>query len=258
MFDSIGADPELFLRDISGKTISAIGRFGGTKEKPQKVPKLGKGYAYQEDNVLLEYNIPPVSSLEHFSTSNYAMQTHLAELALKQNLILHYSASEIMPDDQLADPRAHVFGCEPDYNAWKLEINPRPVSPDPALRSAGGHIHFGFQNTNAFAVRFVRMLDAYCGLYSVLHDPDTRRRQLYGKAGAMRRKKYGVEYRVLSNFWTGNREHQKFLWSLAKQAYRSAENTSGFDPSVTYATEIQTAINTSDKALAKRVHEKLV
>ena len=63
----VGADPELFLADKTGKKIlSAIGKIGGTKENPIQVEKMHKGFCYQEDNVLVEYNIPPVCSPEQF------------------------------------------------------------------------------------------------------------------------------------------------------------------------------------------------
>lgn len=44
-------------------------------------------------------------------------------------------------------------------------------------------------------------MDLYLGVPSVLIDPDTRRRSLYGKAGCFRLTDYGVEYRVLSGYF---------------------------------------------------------
>ena len=54
---TIGADPELFLRDGDAIT-SAIGLIGGDKYEPRLVT-LG---AVQEDNVLAEFNIDPAIS----------------------------------------------------------------------------------------------------------------------------------------------------------------------------------------------------
>ena len=43
---TLGADPELFLVDTSGKFISSVGKIGGTKDKPQPV---GEGCLIQEE-----------------------------------------------------------------------------------------------------------------------------------------------------------------------------------------------------------------
>ena len=54
---SIGCDPEFFLLK-NKQPHSAIDLVGGTKEKPKPLPK-GKGFSVQEDNVSVEFNIPP-------------------------------------------------------------------------------------------------------------------------------------------------------------------------------------------------------
>ena len=53
-----GCDPEFFLKDKTGKFISAIGLVGGSKEEPKAI---GNGCFVQEDNVAVEFNIPPVN-----------------------------------------------------------------------------------------------------------------------------------------------------------------------------------------------------
>ena len=53
-------------------------------------------------------------------------------------------------------------------------------------------------------ITVVRIMDITHGIPSVLLDSSERaveRRKLYGKAGCHRPTEYGVEYRVLSNFW---------------------------------------------------------
>src|SRR3546814_1862742 len=59
----------------------------------------------------------------------------------------------------------------------------------------------------------VKQLDWYLGLWSLGKDKDKVRRSLYGKAGACRIKPYGVEYRVLSNFWIKNKKSRLETWN---------------------------------------------
>lgn len=79
------------------------------------------------------------------------------------------------------------------------------------LRSFGGHVHFGwlqggydFLTDEEGKQELIRVLDCTAGLWSLQNDNSPghkRRRELYGKAGCFRPTSYGVEYRVLSNFW---------------------------------------------------------
>ena len=61
------------------------------------------------------------------------------------------------------------------------------------------------------------MMDCFHGIISVLLDSSkssARRKELYGKAGAHRPKDYGVEYRVLSNYWLKSPELVMLMESL--------------------------------------------
>lgn len=200
---TIGSDPELFLEDDTGKVISAIGKIGGTKEKPRPIKHLGKGFAVQEDNVLLEYNTPPAKT--NYLWSHYHRQMHefLREMVGQLGLRLSKKASHSMDEDQLNHPSAFVFGCDPDYNVWKMKWNAKPQCDDPKLRSAGGHLHVCYTNPNqADSIRLGRWLDYFVGAPLAMIDPDKKRRLLYGRPGAIRFKPYGLEYRTPSNFWT--------------------------------------------------------
>ena len=49
-------------------------------------------------------------------------------------------------------------------------------------------------------------------------DPGTERRQLYGLAGSFRQKKYGVEYRSLSNWWIFSEETMQWFFENTHKA----------------------------------------
>jgi hypothetical protein len=247
----LGADPELFLREASsGHIISAIGKIGGSKDVPMQAEGLPKGFCHQEDNVLVEYNIPPAKTRTEFTKFNQQMLAYLETKVGNQGWQLHTVASHVMDPSELEDPRALVFGCDPDFNVWTLDDNPRPECTDPLLRSAGGHIHIGMKLSTADKVMLGRMLDSTVGLWSVVNDPDSRRRELYGKAGAIRMKKYGLEYRTCSNFWLRSASLMDNVYVWAEEAVRRF-HAKEFKVVEQYATDVIQTINTGNVAMAK-------
>ena len=239
----LGSDPETFLEDVNGKPISAIGYIQADKWNPLQIPDMEKGFTLQEDNVSLEYGIPPASSAEEFVHHIQAVMERSKEWV--PGLTFSKLSCIVFPEDQMQHPLAHVFGCEPDWCAWTGNTNPKPVPPHPFLRSAGGHIHVETQEDKH---QVVKGMDLFLGIPSVLMDEGELRKQLYGKAGALRYKEYGVEYRTLSNFWIFKEELIKWVW---RNTARALENVSmDYTP---YADEIQQAINNSDRALAKKL-----
>jgi len=195
---TIGCDPEIFLVDENHKFKSVIGLLGGDKWIPRMLTK--DGHACLEDNVAVEFNIPPCSSFEDFKREVQATMQMVKEI-LPSNLQYNTSSAVSFPVDELNCEKAWVFGCDPDYNAWTMEENPKPHAEDKNLRSAGGHIHVGSALAIADPVNVIRAMDLFLGVPSTQLDAGTLRRKLYGKAGAFRPKQYGVEYRTLSNFW---------------------------------------------------------
>ena len=238
----IGSDPETFLVDASGKPISAIGYIMADKWSPLQIPDMPAGYTLQEDNVSLEYGIPPASTSEELVRSINAVMTKSLEYL--PNLSFSKLSCIIFPEDQMQHPAAHIFGCEPDYDAWTNKTNQKPQPPHPFMRSAGGHIHI---ETTKDAADVVRNCDLFLGVASVLMDSGEDRKQLYGKAGAHRVKSYGVEYRTLSNFWIF--EDRLIDWVFRNTT--RAEATAGtWDVSV-YADSILEAINNNNKSVAR-------
>lgn len=226
----IGSDPELFLEDANGKVISAIGKIGGTKKRPKPVKVLGKGFAVQEDNVLLEYNTPAAKTRNAWESYHRDMLTYLREMVGGIGLALSNKASHSMDADQLQDKRAHIFGCDPDFDAWKLQWNKAPKCEDPNLRSAGGHIHLAYENPNyKDSVKIARLCDLFIGAPLKVVDPDKRRAELYGRPGAIRFKPYGLEYRTPSNYWTLNNDNINRVYDAAQYALAMLDQWERFE-----------------------------
>lgn len=208
----LGADPEVFLCDSAGRHISSIGLIGGDKWNPVQCKGLRKGFTLQEDNVSLEFGIPPAASADEFVKN--------IELVMKQGknktgLLFSKLSAVIFPADQMKHPNAFVFGCEPDFNAWTREENTKPMPPNEFMRSAGGHVHV---ETDKDPVAVVQAMDLFLGVPSVLMDEGEERRKMYGKAGAFRPKPYGCEYRTLSNFWIFDEKLIRWVWKATAAA----------------------------------------
>lgn len=235
---TIGADPELFLLK-NKKPYSAIGLIGGTKDEPKQLGTK-KGFSIQEDNVSMEFNIPACHDHEAFIQSiEFVLTTMKKKL---KNFEFSEESALVFPEDQLRHPQAQEFGCEPDFNAWTKEMNPRPKAADATLRSAGGHVHVG---TKEDPIEVIRAMDLFVGVPSVKLDKGILRRQLYGKAGAFRPKPYGCEYRTLSNFWIFSKERIKWVYDQTAKALSFVEAGEVIPPE--HGEIIQDCINNSNE-----------
>lgn len=157
-------------------------------------------------------------------------------------------------DEELQDPRALEFGCEPDFNAWTEDVNPKPKAEDANLRSCGGHVHVGFDKTKADKLTVIKLMDLFMGVPSILMDEGEKRKQLYGKPGAFRDKPYGVEYRVLSNFWIFSDKTIEWVWNQTLKAVNAAE--AQFTLSEQDSKDVVSCINNNDKELAQQLIKK--
>lgn len=218
---TLGCDPEIFLLDgqQGGKLIASCDKIGGSKDAPLQITGLARGFAVQEDNVALEFCIPPATTSAEFVQS-VTTALNAIEHCYVQPIGLTYAfgvSSHLFDPDQLTTEKALQFGCDPDFNIYTGYENPKPSAGDSLgadgyrLRTAGGHVHFGWENpTDEQRIAVIRAADIVLGTASVFLDGDSRRALLYGKAGAFRPKAYGAEYRTLSNFWLGN--HALISW----------------------------------------------
>jgi hypothetical protein len=242
----IGADPELFVKDAAGNLISAWNMIPGTKKNPHKVEKG----AVQVDGMALEFNIDPAINEEMFIENINHVMKQMKGMIPHEFFIspVAYFGMEYL---QAQPEEALELGCDPDFNGWTMEPNPRPDGDRP-FRTASGHVHVGWDdmrdvhNPRYFfeAGAVARQLDFYLGLPSLLVDADKTRRELYGKAGAFRVKPYGMEYRVLSNFWLTNPKLQGWVYRASKRAVEDMFSKDFFLPDM--EGDIQDIINNSD------------
>lgn len=239
----LGADPEVFLINANGKHISAIGMINADKWNPLQIKGMKKGFTLQEDNVSLEYGIPPASTEDEFVDSIQKVMEKSKDWL--NGLDFSKLSCTIFEKDQMLHPLAHVFGCEPDFDAWLEKENRKPKPPHPFMRSAGGHIHV---ETDKNPYHVGRMMDLYLGVPATLMDnsPEAAaRKKLYGKRGACRPKPYGVEYRVLSNFWIFDEKTIRWAWRATERALASTVNVQEIDEFISIA------INNNDKGMAE-------
>ena len=110
------------------------------------------------------------------------------------------------------------------------------------------HIHVGYDHPSVpESLRMVKLLDIFLGIPSVIIDPDKKRRELYGKAGAFRLTKYGMEYRTLSSYMMSDDYILNLVWDLLISAINFGESPNAFDKN-----QIQHIINESDVEEAKK------
>lgn len=204
-FDKIGSDAELFLTAPDGSPVPVCGLVGGTKENPLPVLS-GNGFAVQEDNVMLEFNIPPSPDLQGFVNGMETMMTYLKKEMKKKQLDINAVSSLLFKQEDLTSTQAAQFGCDPDFCVWTRRVNDAPDRSlmkwnDFELRCSGFHIHASYTVNGELPTltdveRYVKAQDLFISVPLAIHDI-SERRSFYGKAGAFRLKPYGHEYRVL-------------------------------------------------------------
>lgn len=224
---TIGSDPELFLvNNKTKKVISAIDKIPGYKEAPF-TEGLPEGFGLQTDNILAEFNIPPVTEEADFIAHIEFMKDTIRKMAqaINSNYDILCQASAKVPAKELKHPQAREFGCDPDYCIYTQQPNEVGKAARTNLRSSGFHLHVGYENhTIDRSLQMLRYIDAFVGLPSILYDTDVERRNLYGKAGCFRLQPYGFEYRVLSSYWIANKSRLKFIWKQLFYALYAWEN----------------------------------
>jgi len=250
----LGSDPELFVHD-GERFISGHDLIPGTKSEPYEV----RGGAVQVDGTALEFNTKPARGAKEFSNTVEKVVNQLGgmiprHLELLANPTAHFAKEYF---DQLPE-KVKELGCDPDYNAYTSTVNKRPDG-GVHFRTGAGHIHIGWTNVDdplggnhlKECQAIVQALDVFLGVPSILLDKDVERRILYGKAGAFRPKTYGVEYRVLSNFWVMDDKLRQWVFNNTKLALTRLMDKNDFLPD--HRNLAILSINSSDRFIANQV-----
>jgi hypothetical protein len=195
----------------------------------------------------LEFNIDPADSEDEFILNIDEVMAQLRDIV--PDVTLHADPVATFTKEYMEQqhPKAVELGCDPDYNAWTDSRNPIPDGTR-LFRTGAGHVHCGWiddvvpSNHEQICQMMVRQMDFYLGLPSLLYDTDTQRRELYGKAGAYRVKKYGVEYRTLSNRWLMSDTLKRWVYRNSQLAWDTVWDN---DLARKYG-DIQGVINNSD------------
>lgn len=124
-----------------------------------------------------------------------------------------------------------MFGCMPSENVYGLEGEKTGNPYDFEFRTAAGHLHFGTWGSRPRHVPLIKRLDSILGVWSVGAAASidvAKRRRIYGLPGEYRlpryKNGYGIEYRVLSNFWLCHPQVTRLTLQLAKRVIETAKN----------------------------------
>ena len=254
IFDNvtIGSDPEVFICNTkTKKVVSAIDLIPGAKGAPY-TEGLPEGYGLQTDNILAEFNIPPVRDKNSFIHHIEFMKDYIRNFVknINPDLDILCQASAKVPAKELKHPQAKEFGCMPDYCIYHEGPNVVSSAKNTTLRSCGFHIHIGYENPNIdTSLNILRYIDAYVGIPSILYDTDSERRKLYGKAGCFRLTDYGFEYRTLSSYWINDRTRLEFILGQLSRALNGYLSVT----SIPDRNTVQNIINNNDVDLATQI-----
>ena len=281
----MGCDPEFFFKvdnNIVGAELfipkegikNNLTRLGGLHTALK-----GTETKFIIDGVQVELNPKPDTCRANLANEiSVAFKTLKAELTKQGTKVqCDFSRSITIEKTDLdkLDANNQKFGCMPSLNSHK-DTECKLTKVDPLVyrqRSAGGHIHIGFDGQPNLKTaitenpdEMVDMLDIICGNTMVLIDRDPgnkARRELYGRAGEYRLPKHGIEYRTLSNFWLTHYYLMSFAFGMARLAVNLCAEPilkkryiEEFKSKVDMK-EIQDAINNNDFDLAYSNFKKI-
>ena len=237
----IGHDSEFGL-SRGGIVKSALDALEGVYEDSD-----GRFFA---DNMNTEIAINPVTTLKEFHSKTEGLLGKVRDLGydLIMEPIIKY------PDICLKHPMAFESGCNPDLSAYTEDLNTPPDFSDmDGTRSCGAHIHTGDLESNP--MNQAKWMDALITLPLLFKETPSTRRSLYGGAGCLRYKPYGMEYRSLSNVWLDNPDLREFVWERTHMALALSKSTDFY--TIDQWHEIPEAIDNHDLEAAARLIDRL-
>lgn len=118
-----------------------------------------------------------------------------------------------------------------------------------------GHIHVGYENHNYKTnIAIIKAMDVFLSVPLILMEPENKRKEMYGKAGAFRHQKHGVEYRVTSNYIFSSEELMRWAYKQTIRAIKFV-NSDAFKTFTDFG-RVSLAIDSKDVKLAKTLIDK--
>lgn len=235
---TLGADPEIFLRDKSGRLIASEEVITGKEIAADPLADKRAGYSagIARDGIQVEFHPQARTCRQEVSLALSAAMQTLERLAAEKGARMDFtSVIEVSEEDfAVIPPHAKELGCGRSFNVWDPTASVGVDGQTYRIRSAAGHVHLGLQNMQSMAFdpespngrhehipQLVKLLDLIVGNTCVLIDRDplaAKRRETYGRAGEYRTTSYGMEYRTLSNFWLRGPQLASMVWGLSRTA----------------------------------------
>lgn len=256
---AVGSDYEVFVREIdSGKIVSAIPLIGKGKDECLHLDTCNIHY----DNILAEVNVRPATNPEEFVDIITDSLKELGEFLERTGHTYVVRDNAYVAEQELRHFMACEFGCDPDYDVFSREGRTPPSAHEVGnFRSAGGHVHvsYTFESEEEY-YSIAKVLSVALSLGTTLMGDSKERRKLYGQAGRVRFKKYGVEVRSPSNIWLKYSEWIEWIFhtcgSLVHNSHIRALMLHSLDKRGG-ASEVMDAINCCDTQKVKDLYSSL-
>lgn len=255
----IGVDAEGFIRhpNQAGYIPATEYNTPGRKGDARQIPGLPVGFTFHRDNISVEFQIPPASSVQELC--QYLEMARAGVDSFYDTTLstdVQWQAAVQFPEREMVEiPEALELGCEADYDAWSEGA--RMVGPKAGdmgmVRTGSCHLHFDFKGDPN---RFTRLLDYYAGI-PLTYDAgilrrETLRRRWYGQAGRYRyNEERGIlEYRVPSSTWVRSpKQLSSFAWyayTMAMKSYHRGRDVYDLLPEEVTGSHLANYINQGD------------
>ncbi len=217
---TLGSDFELFLYDEEKEgVINAKPYVKGTKEKPYNFDKSNPFWCTSLDNISAEMCIPPCTLVDDWNNSIKRCIDYVNGTLPNGIRTIHDCAVYVDPK-QLRTKQARILGCEASMNAYTLMENPRPSGEKTNLRTCCTHVHMKYDDMDIFtSSEWIKAMDLFLGMPSLIIEPENDRRKLYGTLGEMRfSEQKTTEYRVLSSYFSQSDTLRKWVFENTVKA----------------------------------------
>jgi hypothetical protein len=234
---TLGTDTECAIRVLETKMIIPCTHVNTPETSEKRGILPNKAGTFHRDNVLLEFQTPPVSAAE-FPHAVAAAYSGLQKLAASRGLQPMFQAYTHYPDPtMLRVVEALKNGCASDLCAYTGEEHFGPEQLSDTGRAAGGHIHIGGISHYSVEqkVRLVKILDWGLHAYELYNlsqqnrEWATLRRTQYGQFGRWRDKDYGLEYRSPCPLWVRTALLRQQMTEMVLHAIRLSETLTDAD-----------------------------